>query len=173
MNKNGCIPTTIPLARAIAHRWKYLAYTLCGLSVTDKCGACSISTPLSDADYGDVDATKIPLPVGLTITGTPIGPTHYVRDVLCAILQDSVVPTFEAVSTLRLAQVRNLLARSTCGTARVQHLLQTIRPSITSPLTNRVDLLTEQSIASTMRIGANEQDAFSYKQSCLPIRFGG
>jgi hypothetical protein len=99
--------------------------------------------------------------------------THYVRDVLCAVLQDSVVPTFEAVSTLRLAQVRNLLARSTCGTARVQHLLQTIRPSITLPLTNRVDLLTKQSITSTMGIGADDLDFFSYKQSCLPIRFGG
>jgi hypothetical protein len=80
---------------------------------------------------------------------------------------------FTTRSSTQLAQVRNLFARSTCGTARVQHLLQTICPSITSPLTTRVDRLTEQSIASTMGIGANELDAFSYKQSCLSICFGG
>jgi len=173
VNKDGCIQPTIPLARAIAHRWKYLAFTMCGLSVKDKWGACSISTPLSDAEYGDVDETKVPLPTGLTITGTPIGPSEFVLETISAVIQQSVKPTFEAVSTLRLAQARNLLARSTCGTTRIQHLLQTVRPSITSPTAAEVDLFTEKSVASTMGVGANALDALCYKQIYLPIRFGG
>jgi hypothetical protein len=173
VNKDGCISPRIPLARAIAHRWKYLAFTMCGLSVKDKWGACSISTTLSDAEYGDVDETKIPLPIGLTITGTPIGPSQFIRETISSAIEQSVKPTFEAVSSLRLAQIRNLLARSTCGTSRIQHLLQTIRPSITSPTAAEVDLLIEQSVASTMGITVNDLDALNYKQLHLPIRFGG
>ena len=67
----------------------------------------------------------------------------------------------------------NLLARSTCGTSRVQHLLQTIRPALTAPFALEVDHLTKNALLKIMGRSQDDLDALQYKQIFLPLRFGG
>ncbi len=67
----------------------------------------------------------------------------------------------------------NLLARNTCGTSRVQHLWQTIRPSFTTSFAKEVDHLTQNTILTIMGLSRNDLDSLHYEQIFLPLRFGG
>ena len=124
---SNAIPTSIPLARAIAHRWKFLVHEMCGLSIDSKWGVCSLHTPLLQHEYG-----ILPIAPGLLIAGTPIGNDDFIRQSIADVIHDSVIPTFNATTSLKKSQVMNLLARNTCGTSRIQHLWQTVRPSFTT-----------------------------------------
>ncbi len=161
--------SSIPLACAIAHRWKLLVHEMCGLSIASKWGVCSLATPLNQHDY-----RNLPITNGLLIAGTPIGNEDFIRESIASVIRDSVNPTYDATTTLNQAQIMNLLARTnTCGTSRVQHLWQTITPTLTAPFALEVDDLTKNALLKIMGRSQDDLDALQYKQIFLPLRFGG
>jgi hypothetical protein len=105
----------------------------------------SMNTPLLPHEYG-----ILPIAPGLLIAGTPIGNDDFIRQSLAAVIHDSVIPTFNATTSLKKSQVMNLLVCNICGTSRVQHLWQTIRPSFTTSFAKEVDHLTQNTILTIM-----------------------
>jgi hypothetical protein len=167
-DRHGRSPVAVPMARAIANRWKYLAKLHCGLDVKDKWGVCSVSTVLHQEDYGN-----LPVVPGLLIMGTPVGPPAWVEAKTLEIAHEAVPSTYDAVTTLAKVQNQHLIARGCCGTARVQHLWQTVHPMQCYTAVDNVDHMTEFAVAGIF--GQKEADIpdLIWMQIFLPQRFGG
>ena len=172
-DRHGRSPVAVPMARAIANRWKHLAKLHCGLEVKGKWGVSSVSTVLHQEDHGDPLVNGLPVVPGLLIMGTPVGPPAWVEAKTLEIAREAVPSTYDAATTLAKVQNQHLIARSCCGTARVQHLWQTVIPTACYTAVDNVDQMTEFAVAGIF--GHKEADIpdLTWKQIFLPQRLGG
>ena len=159
--------TTVPMATAILFRWEYLTLSMCGLEASPKKrGVCSLQSTLTTEDY-----YGIPITDGLKVGGIPIGKDKYVITEIAKILTETVAKVYQATDKLGKSQYRHLLNVNCGGTIRVQHLWQTVRPSLTEKAISTVDILTAEAIKTLL--GKTELSEEVIAQSFMPVRFGG
>jgi hypothetical protein len=166
-------PVEVPLALAVCGRWKFLVKTMCGLDVKKKWGVSSVGTALDQADYGDPDAGGLPVVRGLHVAGVPVGPVDFVAAETEKAVNEKVVESFAAISSLPKAQIQNLLARMCGGNVRVQNLWQVVNPTQCAQAQEHTDQMTIAAIAIILGLKPESFVGFCQRQSFLPMRFGG
>ena len=107
----------------------------------------------------------------LKVGGIPIGKDKYVITEIAKILTETVAKVYQATDKLGKSQYRHLLNVNCGGTIRVQHLWQTVRPSLTEKAISTVDTLTAEAIKTLL--GKTELSEEAIAQSFMPVRFGG
>jgi hypothetical protein len=159
--------TTVPMATAILLHWEYLALSMCGLEASSKKrGVCSMQSTLKTEDY-----YSIPITDGLKVGGVPIGKDKYVITEIAKIITETVDKVYQATDKLGKSQYKHLLNVNCGGTIRVQHLWQTVRPSLTEKAISTVDRLTAEAIKTLLKKTELSEEAIA--QSFMPVRFGG
>jgi hypothetical protein len=146
----GRSPMSVPMARAIARRWKCLAKTHCGLDVKDEWGVASVRTALHQEDHGDPAVNGLPIVPGWFDDRwhpSTAGPRGWVKAKLLELDHGSAPETCDAVCSLAKAQNQHLIARNCCGATRMKHLWQTVEPSLTLRAVDDVDTMTKFAIA--------------------------
>ena len=169
----GRSPVAVPMARAIAMRWKFLVKKHCGLEIAHKWGVASDAQLLQQRHFGNPNTNGLPVVPGLVIGGTPVGDDAFVKAKLLELVHESVSTTFDAVSKLSKVQIQHILARGCCGTMRVQHLWQTVNPYRCSEAVSDVDDMTAFAIAGIFGTAVDAIPDLIWRQIHLPQRFGG
>jgi hypothetical protein len=143
---------------------------MCGLRAEKKQGVAG--TGITQADYGIVGQGGLPVTTGLMIAGTPVGSSEFVQDSLQKLVQDKVLPAFEAISEIPSVQQQHLLGSQCCGNTQVQNIWQVLNPQDCVAARTTVDYTAFQSIRKTMGLTGTVPDAV-VQQIFLPQRFGG
>jgi hypothetical protein len=76
-----------------------------GFPIGCKWVVCSISHNLDPSDYSADYKLNIPILQGLITTGAPDGSVDFQHQTIADVINDSVSPTFDAVTTLKKAQI--------------------------------------------------------------------
>jgi hypothetical protein len=173
VNDSGRSPVAVPMARAIAMRWKFLVKGHCGLNIAPKWGVASDAQALHQHDHGNPDTNGLPVVPGLVIGGTPVGDGAFVRAKLLELVHEAVSTTFDAVSKLSKAQIQRILARGCCGTMRAHHFWQTVDPYRCSEAVSDADDMTAFAVTGTFGTAVDAIPDLIWRQICLPQRFGG
>ena len=170
---DGPQPESVPMARAVCARWKYIAKTMCGLDIKKKWGVASVDTALDQADYGDVQTGGLPVVDGLVVAGVPVGPEEFVRSSILKKVTESVGGSYSAISTLPKVQIQNLLARMCGGNVRVHNLWQTVLPSLCLDAQNLTDAMTDSAVVAILGVDPADFDGLAKEQTYHPMRNGG
>ena len=173
IDESGRSPVCVPMARAIAMRWKFLVKLHCGLEIANKWGVSSDAHQLYQRDFGDPAINGLPVVPGLIIGGTPVGDNDFVQAKLLELVHESVSSSFDAATKLSKVQIQHILARGCCGTMRAQHLWQTVNPRRCSEAVSDVDAMTAFAVAGIFGKTVDAISALVWRQIYLPQRFGG
>jgi hypothetical protein len=168
----GRSPVEVPMARAIAMRWKFLIKEHCGLGIAHKWSVVSAAHLLHQHEFGNLNTNGLPVVPGLVISGTPVGDNAFVKAKLLELVHESVSTTFDAVPKLSKVQIQHILARGCCGTMRAQHLWQTANPCRCSEAVSDVDDMKALAIAGIFGTAVDAIPDLIWRQIYLPQRFG-
>ena len=124
---------------------------------------------LADLHLGELKVSEVEGQPAAVILGSPLGPTHYVREHV--LNQQQRLKTFlDRLTELHDPQVAILLMQHSLGVSRITHLLRTVDPTLIEQQLVSMEycLLT----ALTHIIGAPLTES-AWEQAGLPINMGG
>jgi hypothetical protein len=170
---DGITPATVPLALALVHRWKCIAHQTCDLTIKAKWGVSSVSTLLSQQDYGDPNTGGVPVVADLDFGGAPVGKDDFVSNSANRNAHTNVGGTFAAIAKLSKVQCQHIIAKNTGGTTRALHLWQSVFPSLCAGSVSDTDGMSDFAASSIMGIPLDGFSGPLRDQAHLPQRNGG